>query len=46
MKDVYGAHISDQEVPPITDYLVFIDGKSEDGRTPTDIHGHDIILGE
>ena len=47
MKDVYGAHISDQEVPPITDYLMFLDGKSDDGRaSPTDIHAHDIILGE
>ena len=43
MKDVYGAHISDQTVPEITDYLVFVDGKSDDGRTsPTDVHGSDI----
>src|SRR3981189_773816 len=31
MKDAYGAHISDQNVPEITDYLVFLDGKSDDG---------------
>jgi len=43
MKDAYGAHISDQTVPEITDYLVFLDGKSDDGRTsPTDVHGSDI----
>ena len=43
MKDTYGAHISDQQVPQLTDYLVFLDGKSEDGRTsPTEIHGSDI----
>jgi mono/diheme cytochrome c family protein len=43
MKDAYGAHISDQQVPQITDYLVFIDGKSDNGRTsPADVHGSDI----
>lgn len=43
MKDSYGAHITDQEVAPITDYLVFLDGKSEDVRTsPADVHGSDI----
>src|SRR3979411_1667492 len=26
MKDVYGAHISDEQVPPIVDYLVSING--------------------
>src|SRR5216684_8433435 len=30
MKNVYGAHISDQQVQKITDYLVFLDGKAED----------------
>jgi hypothetical protein len=43
MKDTYGAHISDQQVSQITDYVVFLDGKSDDGSTsPTDVHGSDI----
>src|SRR5260370_13058302 len=43
MKDTYGAHISDQQVSQITDYVVFLDGKSDDVRTsPTDVHGTDI----
>jgi hypothetical protein len=43
MKDTYGAHISDQQVQQITDYVVFLDGKSDDGRTsPTDVHASDI----
>jgi mono/diheme cytochrome c family protein len=43
MKDTYGAHISDQQVQQITDYVVFLDGKSDDGRaSPTDVHGSDI----
>jgi hypothetical protein len=29
MKNVYGAHISDEQVGKITDYLVFIDGKPD-----------------
>jgi hypothetical protein len=43
MKDTYGAHISDEQVPKLTDYLMFLDGKAEDRRTsPNDIHGSDI----
>ena len=42
MKDTYGAHISDQQVPQLTDYLMFLDGKSDDATSPTDIHAHDI----
>jgi mono/diheme cytochrome c family protein len=34
MKDVYGAHISDEQVRTITDYLVSIDGASGGPRTP------------
>jgi mono/diheme cytochrome c family protein len=35
MKDVYGAHISDQQVPPIVDYLVSINGMADRAGTPT-----------
>jgi len=34
MKDVYGGHISDEQVPKIADYLVFINGKSDDPTVP------------
>jgi hypothetical protein len=38
MKDTYGGHITDQEVPQIVDYLVFINGKPDSGNTPTNAH--------
>jgi hypothetical protein len=34
MKDTYGAHISDEQVREITDYLVFIDGTSGGASPP------------
>src|SRR5713101_1309121 len=34
MKDVYGAHVSDQEVLEITDYLVSINGRPDSGQAP------------
>jgi mono/diheme cytochrome c family protein len=34
MKDSYGAHISDEQVPVITDYLVSINGKPDSGKGP------------
>jgi hypothetical protein len=40
MKDVYGAHISDQQVPRILDYLVSINGAADPVGAPTAaIHG-------
>src|SRR5882762_6984493 len=40
MKDVYGAHISDQQVPRILDYLVSINGEPDPVGAPTAaIHG-------
>jgi hypothetical protein len=39
MKDVYGAHISDDEVLKITDYLVSINGKAGTGQGPKGTYG-------
>jgi hypothetical protein len=39
MKDVYGAHISDEQVPRITDYLVSINGKASTGKGPKGTYG-------
>jgi mono/diheme cytochrome c family protein len=39
MKDVYGAHISDEQVLKITDYLVSINGKSSTGQAPKGTYG-------
>jgi hypothetical protein len=39
MKDVYGAHISDEQVLRITDYLVFINGKAGTGQGPKGTYG-------
>ena len=39
MKDVYGAHISDEQVQKITDYLVSINGKPDSGRAPKGTYG-------
>jgi mono/diheme cytochrome c family protein len=39
MKDVYGAHISDEQVRKITDYLVSINGKPDSGQAPKGIYG-------
>jgi len=39
MKDVYGAHISDQQVLRITDYLVSINGKASTGQAPKGTYG-------
>jgi mono/diheme cytochrome c family protein len=39
MKDVYGAHISDEQVLKITDYLVSINGKPDTGQAPKGIYG-------
>jgi mono/diheme cytochrome c family protein len=39
MKDVYGAHISDEEVLKITDYLVSINGKADSGQAPKGTYG-------
>jgi mono/diheme cytochrome c family protein len=39
MKDVYGAHISDQQVLNITDYLVSINGKASTGQAPKGTYG-------
>jgi len=39
MKDVYGAHISDEQVLKITDYLVSINGKSSTGQAPQGTYG-------
>src|SRR3981081_2526816 len=34
MKDVYGAHISNEQVLKITDYVVSINGKPDSGQAP------------
>jgi mono/diheme cytochrome c family protein len=39
MKDVYGAHISDEQALKITDYLVSINGKADSGQAPKGIYG-------
>jgi len=39
MKDVYGAHISDEQVLRITDYLVSINGKASTGQAPKGAYG-------
>jgi hypothetical protein len=39
MKDVYGAHISDDQVLKITDYLVSINGKDGTGQGPKGTYG-------
>src|SRR5713101_7002376 len=39
MKDVYGAHISDEQVLRITEYLVSINGKAGTGRAPKGAYG-------
>src|SRR5712664_2171708 len=39
MKDVYGAHISDEQALKITDYLVSINGKRDSGQAPKGIYG-------
>ena len=39
MKDVYGAHISDEQAQRITDYLVSINGKPDSGQAPKGIYG-------
>ena len=39
MKDVYGAHISDEQALKITDYLVSINGKADSGQAPKGTYG-------
>src|SRR5437879_10995100 len=39
MKDVYGAHISDEQVQKITDYLFSINGKAGRGQGPKGTYG-------
>ena len=39
MKDVYGAHISDEQALGITDYLVSINGKPDTGEAPKGTYG-------
>jgi len=39
MKDVYGAHISDEQVLKITDYVVSINGKPDAGQAPKGTYG-------
>jgi len=39
MKDVYGAHISDEQVAKITDYLFFLNGKADDPGAPKGTYG-------
>src|SRR6266852_4117251 len=39
MKNVYGAHISDEQVLRITDYLVSINGKAGTGQAPKGAYG-------
>jgi mono/diheme cytochrome c family protein len=39
MKDVYGAHISDEQVGKITNYLVFLNGKADDNSAPKGTYG-------
>lgn len=39
MKDVYGAHISDEQVQKIVDYLVSINGNADAGQAPKGTYG-------
>jgi mono/diheme cytochrome c family protein len=39
MKNVYGAHISDEQAAKITDYLVSINGKADTGGAPKGTYG-------
>ena len=39
MKDTYGAHISDEQVLRITDYLVLINGMADTGHGPKGTYG-------
>src|SRR5712664_4009201 len=39
MKNVYGAHISDEQALKITDYLVAINGKPDSGQAPKGTYG-------
>jgi mono/diheme cytochrome c family protein len=39
MKDVYGAHISDEQVQKITEYLVSANGKAGTGQAPKGTYG-------
>jgi mono/diheme cytochrome c family protein len=39
MKDVYGAHISDEQALRITAYLVSINGKPDSGQAPKGTYG-------
>jgi mono/diheme cytochrome c family protein len=39
MKDVYGAHISDEQALKITDYVVSINGKADSGQAPKGTYG-------
>jgi mono/diheme cytochrome c family protein len=39
MKDVYGAHISDEQAVQITDYLFSINGKAGTGQGPKGAYG-------
>jgi mono/diheme cytochrome c family protein len=39
MKDVYGAHISDEQVQKITAYLVYINGKPDAGQASKGTYG-------
>ena len=39
MKDTYGAHISDDQLLKITDYLVSINGKAATGQGPKGTYG-------
>jgi mono/diheme cytochrome c family protein len=39
MKDVYGAHISEDQVQKITDYLVSINGQLDTGQAPKGTYG-------
>lgn len=39
MKDIYGAHISDDQAARITDYLVFINGEADVWNAPKGTYG-------
>ena len=39
MKDVYGAHISDEQALRITDYLVLVNGKAATSQGPKGTYG-------
>jgi hypothetical protein len=39
MKNVYGAHISDEQVVKITDYLLPVNGKPDSGQAPKGTYG-------